>query len=265
MFEPTETSNDKIQDKYSPFVEVKHNGKVVYVRKTTLVWIFQQAECVSTDRLYRVRNKQPYSTTLGQESKAENSNSCHGDIGSHDIPQIYKRIEIGDICAFKSLKITHGWRLGEILQFAYLHGKSNKIQQYKGLSVNVGTDVGVLCSWFDWHPPMALCTFSLANLSTSTHEYIPLDTYVCTLTDKCFDTIEASSVENELTSIITTSPTKSNLISSNQFALSKRALSHIEKYIQSIALSSSKPKKGNDTTKTRLKKIKHGNNMDVIS
>ena len=127
MFEPTETSNDKIQDKYSPFVEVKHNGKVVYVRKTTLVWIFQQAECVSTDHLYRVRYKQPYSTTLGQESKAENSNSCHGDNGSHDIPQICKRIEIGDICAFKSLKITHGWRLGKVLQFAYLHGKSNKM------------------------------------------------------------------------------------------------------------------------------------------
>ena len=98
---------------------------------------------------------------------------------------------------------------------------------------------------------MALCTFSLANLSTLTHEYIPLDTYVCTLTDKCFDTIEASSVENELTSIITTSPTKSNLISSNQFTLSKRALSHIEKYIQSIVLSS-EPKKGNDIQENKL-------------
>lgn len=59
MFELKERSmsTDKIQSKHSPFLEVKHNGKVVYVRKTTLVWIFQQAERVSTDRLFRVRNK----------------------------------------------------------------------------------------------------------------------------------------------------------------------------------------------------------------
>ena len=64
---------------------------------------------------------------------------------------------------------------------------------------------------FGWHPPMAICVFVLTNQITSAHEYIPLDTYMCTLTEKCFDNIEADAVEKELTSIISTSPT------SNQF------------------------------------------------
>ena len=126
-----------------------------------------------------------------------------------------------------------------MLQFANFHGKARKIQQYKGLSVNLGTDVGVLCSWFDRHPPMALCTFSLANPTTSTHEYVPLDTYMCTFGEKCFDNIEVSSVEKELTSIIGTNSTKSNIICSKQITLSEQALSHFENEIQSICLSSS--------------------------
>ena len=113
MYESTEEIGNKSENKYSPFLEVKHNDKVVSIRKTTLVWIFQQGESVSTDRLFRAQNKQPYSTSLGQESKAVNSNSCSNDIGDHDIPQICKTIEIGDICAFKSFESAKGWRLGK--------------------------------------------------------------------------------------------------------------------------------------------------------
>ena len=79
--EPTEMSNNKTQSQHSPFLEVKHNSKVVYVRKTSLVWIFQQAEHVSTDHLFRVRKKQPYSTNLCEESKDKSSN----DISIRDL------------------------------------------------------------------------------------------------------------------------------------------------------------------------------------
>jgi len=95
MFEPTQPklTNDKTQSKHSPLLKVKHNGKIVHVRKTTLVWLFQQGESVSTDRLFRVRNKQPYSTSIGQEDKTESSNSS--DNSACDLPQVCKNIEVG--------------------------------------------------------------------------------------------------------------------------------------------------------------------------
>ena len=261
-FEPTEPklTNDKTQSKHSPLLEVRHNGKMVHVRKTTLVWLFQQGESVSTDRLFQVRNKQPYSTSIGQEDKTESSNSS--DNSACDLPQVCKNIEVGDICVFKNFKTTPAWRLGKVLQFCYFQGKSMKIQQYKGLSVSLDRDcaeIGVLCSWFDWHPPKNLCTFSLANLNNSTHEFIPLDSYVCTISEGCFDDLEANSVEGELTSIITTANSaKANLISSKCITLSERALSHIEKYIPTITISSSEPLniKENEIHNTKTKKDK---------
>jgi len=51
------------QKKFSPFVEVNHhNGKVFHIHKTTAVWLFQECERVSTDHLFRVQAKQPYSS-----------------------------------------------------------------------------------------------------------------------------------------------------------------------------------------------------------
>jgi len=42
------------QKKFSPFVEVNRNSKVFHIHKTTAVWLFQECEKVSTDRLFRV-------------------------------------------------------------------------------------------------------------------------------------------------------------------------------------------------------------------
>ena len=52
--------NEKQQQKFSPFVEVNQNGRVCHIRKTTAVWLFQGCERIFTDRLFRVRSKQPY-------------------------------------------------------------------------------------------------------------------------------------------------------------------------------------------------------------
>ena len=47
--------------KITPFVEINHNGKAFYFCKMTVVWLFQESDWVSTDRLFRVRSTQPYS------------------------------------------------------------------------------------------------------------------------------------------------------------------------------------------------------------
>ncbi len=48
-----------------PFLKVSgEDGKSVFIRKITAVWLFQEVERVSSDRLFRVRNKQPYSSFI---------------------------------------------------------------------------------------------------------------------------------------------------------------------------------------------------------
>ena len=36
------------------------------IRKTTAIWLFQKSERVSTDRLFRVRDKQPFATSTSK-------------------------------------------------------------------------------------------------------------------------------------------------------------------------------------------------------
>lgn len=43
-----------------PFVEVQANGQNVFIHKTTAVWLLQEGERISSDRLFRVRCKQPF-------------------------------------------------------------------------------------------------------------------------------------------------------------------------------------------------------------
>ena len=40
------------------------DGQSIFIRKTTAVWLLQEGERVSTDRLFRVRHKQPCSTNV---------------------------------------------------------------------------------------------------------------------------------------------------------------------------------------------------------
>lgn len=47
-------------EKHFPFVEVQANGQNVFICKTTAVWLLQEGERVSSDRLFRVRCKQPF-------------------------------------------------------------------------------------------------------------------------------------------------------------------------------------------------------------
>lgn len=54
----------KPKPSFTPFVEVTIKGHAVLIRKTTAVWLFQETERVSADRLFRVRLKQPFGSDL---------------------------------------------------------------------------------------------------------------------------------------------------------------------------------------------------------
>ena len=53
---------------YTPFVEVNVKGHAVLIRKATAIWLFQETERVSADRLFRVRLKQPYASICTSKS-----------------------------------------------------------------------------------------------------------------------------------------------------------------------------------------------------
>ena len=50
------------KSKFCSFIEVTHNKKKVFIHKTTAVWVLQEGERISTDHLFCVRAKQPFST-----------------------------------------------------------------------------------------------------------------------------------------------------------------------------------------------------------
>lgn len=163
------------KSKICQFVEVEHGQKKVYIHKTTAVWLLQEGEWVSSDHLFRVRAKQPFSI----DSKPNVPIPI-----SVDIPTICNTVEIVKLCIFKCSKAK--WKIGRLLQFAYYLEKTKSAQQYRRLTANVDDrKVGVLCSWYtscDSSPRK----FSLvADLDT--HDYIPLSAYLCTLPHDCFE------------------------------------------------------------------------------
>ena len=74
MYQCVEVQNDKkkksvraAQSKFNPFVEVlTHNRKSILIRKSTALWLLQEGERLSPDRIFRVRSTQPYSESFTQ-------------------------------------------------------------------------------------------------------------------------------------------------------------------------------------------------------
>lgn len=68
------TKGKRLMNNSRKFIEVKHKGETIFLRKTTIAWLFQEGERVCSDRLFRVRAKQPYSSYNQQiSSKCETS------------------------------------------------------------------------------------------------------------------------------------------------------------------------------------------------
>lgn len=89
------------QKKHSEFIPVTHNSKTVYNRKTTAIWLFQECERISTDRLFRVRAKQPNS-----EFQINLSEKKFTSVKT--LPQKLDMINVGDICVFKNNNMDSG-------------------------------------------------------------------------------------------------------------------------------------------------------------
>jgi len=130
------------------FVEVKLGERTVYIHKTTAVWLLQEGERVSLDRLFRVRAKQPFSTFGKSTSKIMSIDST--------IPTSCNIVEVDEVCVFM-FKADHttnmngdmDWKIGRILHFINYLEKTKTAQQYRGMCANTDNKkIGVLCSWY---------------------------------------------------------------------------------------------------------------------
>ena len=89
--------------KFCAFVEVEHNDKKVFIHKTTAAWLLQEGERLSSDRLFRVHTKQPFS--IDSNPKASSSVSVA-------IPIVGSTVDVGNVCVFKSNDNSESVKIG---------------------------------------------------------------------------------------------------------------------------------------------------------
>ena len=213
FFSEAEPTN-KESSKFSPFVKVQRNDQFFYIRKTTAVWLFQESEHVSSDRLLRVRCKQPY---------AFESSLCTLKAASVSTkPVTLDSVQLGDLCVWKVS--DQAWRLGRVLQFAKYSGKRMECtQQYEGYTADVAAkNVGVLCSWYN-PVPGSQTRFQLSHSSCS--KYVSLSCYLGSLTENCLED------ENESNCSGSVLPLRSKLrrsITKRQFSIKEECIACIK-------------------------------------
>ena len=173
------------------YVEVHHNGESIFVKKSTLAWLFQEGERVSSDRLFRVRNIQPYSTSVQRiPSKIVDTNA---DL---HVPIVQESVMLGSICAFIDPSGTAGWSLGRILQFSHYQKKLKRDRQFKKSDAPITSSVGILCTWFR-HPAPDEDNCKFVMVHEESYNYIPLcESYICTLTMGCFQQIKGTAISS---------------------------------------------------------------------
>lgn len=104
-------------------VKQNPNQRNIFIRPQTAVWLFQEGERVSSDRLFRVRCKQPYCTTTSLVKQTVNSEAAQ--------PIVSSTVQIGE------LQVNGGWKIGRVLQFSKYQEKTVSAQQFKGSSADV--------------------------------------------------------------------------------------------------------------------------------
>ena len=85
------TSNKCATQTYTPLLELSNGTSI---RKTTAVWLFQEGERVSSDRLFRVRAKQPFNTD-STATRSDTSSRVNGAL-----PQVMETVEVGEMWVF---------------------------------------------------------------------------------------------------------------------------------------------------------------------
>ena len=74
----TSSSSKKLPNhKHCYFVDVECGGKIIFIHKTTAVWLLQEGERVSADRLFRVRSKQPFTIECKMKTAKPLSTHLH--------------------------------------------------------------------------------------------------------------------------------------------------------------------------------------------
>ena len=111
--DPLPVCEKKSIRKFSSYVEIKLNNITLYLNKTIAVWFLQEGERVSSDCLFRVRSKKPFSTDASTQKKSVATTT----------PTVCSALEVGEICVFI---IDSKWRMGRILQFAYYQEKKQR-------------------------------------------------------------------------------------------------------------------------------------------
>ena len=201
-------------------LEIEYNGKRMFIHKTTAVWLFQEGERVSADRLFRVRETQPYKNNSKFVSLNEASN-----------PNIAARqaaLEVGNMCVFLKKSSESIWQIGRVLQFAYYLEKTKKARQYRGTTLNIEENlgkVGVLCSWFV-KTKTGIFTLEHDDLNMISHKFCPISSYICTLSSDSFELVETIS-DNNVIGILPMKIDKMKPITTKSFSLTIEAAQQI--------------------------------------
>ena len=194
--EKVTTNNKSI---YSPYVEVKIDDmklkEPVYIRKGTAVWLFQEGERVSSDRLLRVRANQLFNSVPAKSVNYQDKSKGKNPAYDEGLPAVNSKIEIGELCVFRTSASSCEWRIGKVQKFSKFKCKRLKDQEYKGTFAETKLkDVGVLNLWF-LRSESSLIEYDMETCSQTHidkslinhHVYIPIFDYVCTLNKECFD------------------------------------------------------------------------------
>ena len=105
------------------------DNRTIFIRKTTAVWLFQEGERVSSDRLFRVQSKQSYVSASSQLTHLLDNEVQQ--------PYVSKALQLGDLCIFQ---INGTLRIGRVLPFARYKAKHGQYIQHEGLSADLSSE-----------------------------------------------------------------------------------------------------------------------------
>ena len=228
----TDTGKPAHRRKYHPYLPIKHKEKDMYIHKTTAVWLLQEGERVSADRLFRVRSKQPYT--------CEPQPLTHVHVNT--LSAAYPTIEVGNICAFAE---STKWKLGRVLKFAYYMEKKVTSRQYTAASVNINSTsnlekIGVLCSWYSTSASNP-ARFSI-SCDEEPHAFHPITSYLCTLSHGTIEKFEREGNQINEEGILQPNLEAIDLATAQHLTLKATSLSHIDSLLENMRVTQLKKK-----------------------
>ena len=125
-YEATIDKGSKTNKSYKSTQFVKYQG--AFIRKSTALYLLQENQVLSSDRLIRVREEKTSEMAI----------------------QAQEIVSSGDLCIFRRIDDTDKLIIGKIVQFSYLEGTKRQ-QEYSGLYVVLTKDyksIGTFANWF---------------------------------------------------------------------------------------------------------------------